>query len=74
MLDQVLEIIEKNQKDIRVESLEDYASEIAEEDTKREFENVVGQDSLTRFDQPKKKRKSKSRKKRPAKRIAKKRE
>ncbi|SFW29690.1 Cell fate regulator YaaT, PSP1 superfamily (controls sporulation, competence, biofilm development) [Sinomicrobium oceani] len=74
MLDQVLEIIEKNQKDIRVESLEDYASEIAEEDTKREFENVVGQDSLTRFDQPKKKRKSKSRKKRPAKRTAKKRE
>ena len=74
MLDQVLEIIEKNQKDIRVESLEDYESEIAEEDTKREFENVVGQDSLTRFDQPKKKRKSKSRKKRPAKRTAKKRE
>ena len=35
-----------------MESLEDYASELIEE-TKVDFENVVGQDSLTRFDKPK---------------------
>ncbi|MBC9794569.1 PSP1 domain-containing protein [Sinomicrobium weinanense] len=73
MLDQVQEIIGKNQDNVKVESLEEYASEIAEEDTKREFENVVGQDSLTRFDQPKKKRKNKTRKKRNHKRATKKR-
>lgn len=72
-LDQVHEIIDKNQDNIKVESLEEYASEITDENTKREFENVVGQDSLTRFDQPKKKRKNKNRKKRNHKRAAKKR-
>ncbi|MGS2762508.1 PSP1 domain-containing protein [Sinomicrobium sp. M5D2P9] len=74
MLDQVQEIIDKNRNDVKIESLEDYASEIAEENTKREFENVVGQDSLTRFDQPKKKRKSKNRKKRSNKKTARKKE
>jgi len=34
---------------VKVASLEEYASELIQE-TKNEFENVVGQDSLTRFD------------------------
>ncbi len=46
------EIIEANTKNEKVASLEDFASELLE-DTKVDFENVVGQDSLTRFDQPK---------------------
>lgn len=53
---QANEIIEKNSKNIKVPNLEDYASELLE-DTKNEFENVVGQDSLTRFDSPKRKNK-----------------
>lgn len=50
--DQANEIIELNKKGKKVTSLEEYASEHIE-DTKTEFENVVGQDSLTRFDSPK---------------------
>jgi cell fate regulator YaaT (PSP1 superfamily) len=49
---QANEIIEKNNKKDKVPNLEDYTSELIE-DTKNEFENVVGQDSLTRFDSPK---------------------
>ena len=49
---QANEIIAANAKKEKVESLEDYASELIEE-TKVDFENVVGQDSLTRFDKPK---------------------
>jgi hypothetical protein len=50
--DQVHEIIAKNKAKETVASLEQYAIEVIVEkqDT---FENVVGQDSLTRFDQPK---------------------
>ncbi|OED43705.1 hypothetical protein AB832_02440 [Flavobacteriaceae bacterium (ex Bugula neritina AB1)] len=54
------EIIEANTKNEKVASIEDFASELIE-DTKVDFENVVGQDSLTRFDQPK--RSSRRRKK-----------
>ncbi|WP_424004165.1 PSP1 domain-containing protein [Maribacter sp. IgM3_T14_3] len=50
--DQVNEIIEKNKKKEKVASLEMYAMEIVVEE-KVVFENVVGQDSLTRFDKPK---------------------
>jgi cell fate regulator YaaT (PSP1 superfamily) len=50
--DQANEIISLNKKNKKVASLEEYASELME-DTKTEFENVVGQDSLTRFDSPK---------------------
>ena len=59
--DQANEIIEKNKKKEKVASLEEYAAEHIQ-DTKNEFENVVGQDSLTRFDSPKlnKKRKNNS--------------
>ncbi|WMI68872.1 regulatory iron-sulfur-containing complex subunit RicT [Mangrovimonas sp. YM274] len=61
---QANEIIEKNKKKQKVASLEEYAAELAE-DTKVEFENVVGQDSLTRFDSPKRKRKRKNNKRKP---------
>ncbi|MGB3142507.1 MAG: regulatory iron-sulfur-containing complex subunit RicT [Maribacter sp.] len=50
--DQVNEILEKNKKKEKVASLEIYAVEIEVEE-KVVFENVVGQDSLTRFDNPK---------------------
>ncbi|MCH2193865.1 regulatory iron-sulfur-containing complex subunit RicT [Kordia sp.] len=48
--EQANEIIELNTKKEKVISLEEYALELMEEDTKTNFENVVGQDSLTRFD------------------------
>ncbi|SFC95213.1 PSP1 domain-containing protein [Algibacter pectinivorans] len=51
--DQANEIIELNKQKKKVASLEEYASELVEVDTKEVFENVVGQDSLTRFDSPK---------------------
>ncbi len=57
--EQANEIIEKNKKREKVASLEEYAAEHIE-DTKNEFENVVGQDSLTRFDSPKSKKKRKT--------------
>ena len=50
--DQVQEILEKNNKKEKVASLEEYVIENTAED-KVVFENVVGQDSLTRFDRPK---------------------
>ena len=50
--DQVNEILEKNKKKEKVASLEMYAIELNVEE-KVVFENVVGQDSLTRFDRPK---------------------
>ena len=60
--DQANEIIAKNKRKEKVVSLEEYAVEQVE-DTKNEFENVVGQDSLTRFDSPKSKRKRKNNRK-----------
>ncbi|WP_053976457.1 PSP1 domain-containing protein [Mangrovimonas xylaniphaga] len=63
-VEQANEIIEKNKKKQKVASLEEYAAELVE-DTKTEFENVVGQDSLTRFDSPKGKRKRKNNKRKP---------
>ncbi|RKE98892.1 PSP1 domain-containing protein [Ichthyenterobacterium magnum] len=56
---QANEIIEKNKKKQKVASLEEYAALLLV-DTKVEFENVVGQDSLTRFDSPKRKNKRKN--------------
>ncbi len=46
------EIIEANKSDVKVPSIEEFASELLH-DAKVDFENVVGQDSLTRFDKPK---------------------
>ena len=60
---QANEIIELNNKKENVASLEEYASELIAE-TKNEFENVVGQDSLTRFDSPKRKSKRRNNKNR----------
>ncbi len=54
--DQANEIIALNKKKEKVASLEEYAVELIEE-VKSEYENVVGQDSLTRFDSPKRKNK-----------------
>ncbi len=58
-VDQVKEIIETNKSGEKVPSLEDYESDLIEE-AKVDFENVVGQDSLTRFDVPKRKKKRRS--------------
>lgn len=54
-VDQVNAIIEKNKDNNTVASLEEFSMDLPE-DTKKDFENVVGQDSLTRFDRPKKRR------------------
>ena len=54
-LDQVLEIIDLNKNNQISIPLEEYESELEEVITV-DFENVVGQDSLTRFDIPKKSR------------------
>lgn len=64
--EQANEIIELNKSKKKVASLEEYASDLLE-DTKTEFENVVGQDSLTRFDSPRrnKKRRNNRRKGKP---------
>lgn len=62
-VEDVNEIIAINANNEKVPSLEEFALELTE-DTKTEFENVVGQDSLTRFDQPKhNKRRSRNRRK-----------
>lgn len=57
--EQANEIIKKNKRKEKVASLEEYAAEHVQ-DTKTDFENVVGQDSLTRFDNPKSKKKRKN--------------
>jgi len=55
--EQVKEILEKNKKKEKVTSLEEYAIEnLVEIEERIVFENVVGQDSLTRFDKPKRKK------------------
>tara|TARA_R110002020_G_scaffold285140_7_gene500713 strand:+ start:628 stop:1824 length:1197 start_codon:yes stop_codon:yes gene_type:complete len=53
---QANEIIASNKNNTPVSSLEEYAAELIH-DTKLDFGNVVGQDSLTRFDTPKRRRK-----------------
>lgn len=50
---QAKEIIKAAEKNKPVASLEEFSAEL-EKDQKSNFENVVGQDSLTRFDKPKK--------------------
>jgi hypothetical protein len=46
-IDKVKEIIIKNRKGQQVPNIEDYERKL---DKKVEFENVIGQDDLTRFD------------------------
>ncbi|MBZ9730443.1 hypothetical protein LB467_12175 [Salegentibacter sp. JZCK2] len=67
--EQANKIIASNRKKEDVASLEEFEVQIQLEE-KRDFNNVVGQDSLTRFDKPKgqhKKHKSKKRRKRKGK-------
>ena len=54
--DQANEIIQKNKADEPVSSLEDFALDLPAKTEEKVFENVVGQDSLNRFDRPKRKR------------------
>jgi hypothetical protein len=54
--DQANEIIAKNKAKKPVASLEDFVHEVKTEAPEKVFENVVGQDSLSRFDRPKKKK------------------
>jgi cell fate regulator YaaT (PSP1 superfamily) len=61
--DQVHEIVAKNKAKETVNSIEEYAIELIVEE-EMNFENVVGQDSLTRFDQPKSRNKN-TKKRRP---------
>jgi cell fate regulator YaaT (PSP1 superfamily) len=61
-LEQVNEIISLNKNKELVSSLEEFEFELVEV-AKVEFENVVGQDSLTRFDTPKAKKKRRNRNK-----------
>ena len=63
-VEKVKEILAVNKKKERVANLEDYVVETTQEIEKK-FENVVGQDSLTRFDQPKKKPNNRNKKKKP---------
>ena len=60
--DQANEIIDANKKNVKITSLEEFALDLVE-DTKTEFENVVGQDSLTRFDSPKRNNKRRNNRK-----------
>jgi hypothetical protein len=60
-LERVNEIITVNKKGNTVANLEDYKIETKIDDTEL-FSNVVGQDSLTRFDKPKSSRRRKKKK------------
>ena len=61
-IDQVREIVSQNKQKIKISALEDYAETIVVE-VEKTFNNAMGQESLTRFDQPKSKSKSKNRNK-----------
>lgn len=66
---QVKTIIEAAHSGHPVESLEDFSTADEDEDpTNCDFDNVVGQDSLTRFDKPKRKKHRKKRKRKSKKR------
>lgn len=59
--EQVIEILEKNKNKEKVASLEEYEVEnLVEIEERVVFENVVGQDSLTRFDKPKRNNRSRN--------------
>ena len=58
------EIIALNNKGKKVASLEEIIEDTPVSKKKELFSNVVGQDSLTRFDQPKQKRKKRRKKSR----------
>jgi len=60
--EQAAEIVRKNKAKEKVASLEQYALDIPVKKEEKVFENVVGQDSLNRFDRPKQSKNKKSRK------------
>ena len=59
----VKEILAKNKQKIRISAIEDFVVEATKE-IEKNFQNVVGQDSLTRFDQKPKKKNNKNKKRR----------
>jgi len=65
-LEQTNQIIEMNKTNEKAASLEEFSAELDsyEEEKESVFKDVVGQDSLTRFDKPKGKRRKKNRGKR----------
>jgi hypothetical protein len=68
-LERVNEIIAVNKKGNTVANLEDYKIETKIDDTEL-FSNVVGQDSLTRFDKPKSSQRRKKKKRNSRKPVA----
>ena len=64
-LEQLNEIIDANKGGEVITSLEDYELELASE-KKVSFEDAVGEDSLTRFDQPKTNNRRRNKKKKPS--------
>jgi hypothetical protein len=62
-VDKVNEIVALNKKGKSVASIEEYIEDVVVPDSEL-FNNVVGQDSLTRFDQPKTRRNKRRKKKR----------
>ncbi len=62
-IEQANEIIALNKENNKPDSLEEYADELVIEVKKEVFANVVGQDSLTRFDKPKRKKRRNNRNK-----------
>ena len=60
---QANEIIALNKENKKPDNLEDYSEELIVEVKKEVFTNVVGQDSLTRFDRPKHKKRRNNRNK-----------
>lgn len=63
-IEKVKEIIAENKAKNKVASLEDFAIEVVVE-VEKNFNNAMGQESLTRFDQPKQKRKNNKKRKTP---------
>ena len=61
-IDQVKEIVAENKLKNKVSSLEDFAIE-DNQTPEKDFNNAMGQESLTRFDQPKKKKRPVKKKK-----------
>lgn len=60
----VKEIIEENKKGLKISSMEDFSVEISSSREKiTDFKDTIGQESLTRFDTPKKKKNNRSKNK-----------
>ena len=64
-VEHVQEIMAQNKLKIKVAALEDFAIEVEKIAVEKTFQNAMGQDSLTRFDQPKKSNKKSNKNRRP---------